>query len=430
MSTLYIRLPSKAAADSAPNWLALPCPFARVSHGSAIDQQGTTSLSDLSGTVAKSQRVVLLLAASDVTLLRVRVPPLSPARLKAALPNLVEDRLIADPADCVIVASGLSDGLRTIAVVQRVWLDLLARTLTGFGAGNISALPAQSCLSFQQGVVTVAIEQRDTDMDMTLRLSEQDGLGLAISVANNESAASVAISTLCTVVPETPVTLYVPESVMHDYRQALDQNDALGRRCRLFADNWPLWITCANVMPLDLMAGLGTANNAKLDWQPWRWPLVLAAAVLFINATALNYDWWRMQGEIQALRASMIQIYKTAYPKESVIIDPIAQMQQKVAATKHDLGLAAADDFTLITAAFGEAWASAGMAPGGTDIAALEYHDRSLTVRLKPAMSRAEGHGGDAPTQLIKDALSKHNLALEFAPEQSGAVVWQIRSAK
>ena len=380
--------------------------------------------------VVKSQRVVLLLAASDVTLLRVQVPPLSSARLKAALPNLVEDRLIADPADCVIVASDLSDGLRTIAVVQRVWLDLLARTLTGFGAGNISALPAQSCLSLQQGVVTVAIEQRDTDIDMTLRLSEQDGLGLAISVANNESAANVAISTLCTVVPETPVTLYVPESAMRAYQEVIDNTVAMNERIELHADNWSLWIANASVMPLDLMTGLGTGTNAKLDWQPWRWPLALAVAVLLINATALNYDWWRMQGEIQALRASMIQIYKATYPKESVIIDPIAQMQQKIVATKHDLGLAAPDDFTVITAALGEAWASAGMAAGSTAIAALEYHDRSLTVRLKPVLSRIEGHDGEAPTQLMKDALSKHNLALELAPEQSGAVVWQIRGAK
>ena len=86
-------------------------------------RQGTAPLSELSDTVAKAQRVVLLLAASDVTVLRLQVPPLSSARLKAALPNLVEDRLLTDPSDCVVVAGGLSGGLRTIAVVQRAWLD-------------------------------------------------------------------------------------------------------------------------------------------------------------------------------------------------------------------------------------------------------------------------------------------------------------------
>jgi hypothetical protein len=49
---------------------------------------------------------------------------------------------------------------------------------------------------------------------------------------------------------------------------------------------------------------------------------------------------------------------------------------------------------------------------------------------LKPVLSQAEGPGNDAPTQQMKAALAQRDLALELAPEQSGAVVWQIRSAK
>ena len=441
MSTLYIRLPSKAVADRALHLLALACPFALVSNGSAIERQGTSPLSDLSDIVAKSQRVVLLLAASDVTLLRVKVPPLSSARLKAALPNLVEDKLITDPADCVVVAGGLSDGLRTIAVVQRAWIDILAKTLIAFGARHIAALPAQLCLSYQSGQpgsVTAAIDDRNdgdqnANIDMTLRLSEQDGIGLAITHEKDESAANVAIQTLCAVVPEAPITLYVPQSAVRTYQEVVNdplalnqgaQNKAtLNKRINVFADNWSRWIAGANVTTLDLMAGLGAGTGPKLDWRPWRWPLALAAAVLVINTTALNIDWWRMKGETNSLRAAMIQIYKSAYPKETVIIDPIAQMQQKIAAAKRDSGLAAPDDFTAITAAFGEAWASAVVAVGKTtSIAALEYRERSLFVRLKP--------GSEAPTQQMKAALAKRDLALDLAPTQSGAVVWQIRSAK
>src|ERR1039458_9556516 len=118
----------------------------------------------------------------------------------------------------------------------------------------------------------------------------------------------------------------------------------------------------------------------------------------------------------------MIQIYKSAYPKESVIIDPIAQMKQKIAAAKHDSGLAAPDDFTAITAAFGEAWSSAVVAAGKTTaIAALEYHEHSLFVRLKPVLSRVEGSGGEAPTQQMKAALAKRDLALELGAAQKGA---------
>lgn len=404
-------------------------------------------LSELSDTIAKSQRVVVLLAASDVTLLRVKVPPLSSARLKAALPNLVEDQLIADPSDCVVVAGGLSDGLRTVAVVQRAWLDLLAKTLIAFGARHIAAFPAQLCLPYQSGQtgqsdqpgsMTAAINDRndgdkDADIDLTLRLSEQDGIGLAISPEQDESAAREAIRTICAVVPEAPITLYVPQSLVNAYQEAVNETAAQnnveqGKRITVTADNWSHWIAGASVTTLDLLAGLGLGTGPKLDWRPWRLPLALAAAVLVVNAVALNIDWWRIKGETNSLRVAMVQIYKSAYPKESVIIDPVAQMQQKIAAAKRASGLAAPDDFTAITASFGEAWASAVTAAGkSTAIAALEYHDHSLFVRLK--------QGGEAPTQQMKAALAKRSLsldlgALDHAPEQSGAVVWQIRSAK
>ena len=63
MSILYIRLPSKAAADDASSWSVLPCPFALVAQGDAIEREGIAPLSDLSALMAKAQRLVLLLAA-------------------------------------------------------------------------------------------------------------------------------------------------------------------------------------------------------------------------------------------------------------------------------------------------------------------------------------------------------------------------------
>jgi general secretion pathway protein L len=472
LSTLYIRLPSKAAADNAPHWLALACPFALVSQGSAIERQGTAPLSDLSHTVAKVQRVVLLLAASDVALLHVQLPPLSSARLKAALPNLVEDKLVSDPSDCVVVAGGLAGGLRTIAVVQRTWLAILAKTFSTFGARQILALPAQLCLSHPSGQaaqadsVIAAIQPWEGDIDMTVRLSEQDGIGLAImpavshvdlahgdpahadpattpaksmqSLSKNEApeqhaaTAREVIQTLSVVVPQAAITLYVPQAALRVYQEAIHDTAliALNKRINLLADNWSHWISGANLTTLDLMAGLDAASGIKLDWRPWRWALALAATVLTLNAAALNIDWWRMKGENNSLRAAMVQTYKTAYPKESVIIDPLAQMQQKIAAAKHASGLAARDDFTALIAGFGEAWSNAAGATGTSAIAAIEYREHSLYVRLKPVLSQAEGPGNDAPTQQMKAALAQRDLALELAPEQSGAVVWQIRSAK
>ncbi len=416
--------------------MGLACPYALVTHDGVIKREGLAPLPDLSDAVAKSQRVVLLLAASDVTVLRVQVPPLSPAKLKAALPNLVEDRLISDTSGCLAAAGGLSEGMRTVAVVQRAWLDLLAKTFFSYGAHQVAAFPAQFCLPWQpaqqgqEGSVIAAISEHGNGTEMALRLSEQDGLGLAIEIGQNETAAQEVIRVLSVVAPNAQISLHVPQSAVPDYQEAANTT-APGTRVSVFADNWPRWIAGANSAAIDLMAWRGVRTGSR-QWRAWRWPLVVAAAILAVNITALNVDWWRMRSEANSLRTSMIQIYKSAYPKETVIIDPIAQMQQKITIAKRDSGLAAADDFMALTAAFGEAWA--GIAPveskSAPAISALEYREHSLYVRLKPALGRAEGQGGEALTQQVKAALALHNLSINLAPAQAGTVVWQIRSAK
>jgi general secretion pathway protein L len=424
LSTLYIRLPSKAAADSTPHWIALACPFALVSHGDAIEREGMAPLSDLSDMVAKAQRVVLLLAASDVTLLRIQVPPLSPSRLKSALPHLVEDQLMSDPAECTVVAGNASNGLRTVAVVNRGWLDILITTLRTYGARNIAALPAQLCLPYQPGIVSAAVTAQGTDIfDVALRLSEHEGIGLPIMPEQPDSAAHDVVQTICAIVPEAPITLYVPQPDVHTYQDVVNTLLALEQRITVFADNWSRWIAGARNAPVDLMAGSGAGSNAAvIDWRLWRWPIALAVAVLVINIVGLNIDWLRMRREADAVRTAMVQTYKAAYPKETVIVDPAAQMRQKIAAAEHDAGQVAPDDFTALAAGFGEAWQRVMQTPDRKSstpgIAGLEYRDRSLLVRLKP--------GATMPADQMKLALAARNLSLS----QPSAGVWQIRSTK
>jgi len=393
-------------------------------------------LADLSGAIAKAQRVVLLLAASDVILLRVNVPPLSSSRMKAALPNLVEEQLIGDPADCVIIAGDRVDGLRTVAVMQRAWLETLYETLSAFGARRITALPAQSCLPFQPaaaGGVLAAANEHGSGVDLTLRLSEHEGTGMTVGAGKNETTAHAVINALCAAVPKAEITLYVPHASVLDYQNEINRTPATSKRIKAVSDNWSHWVAGAEEASLDMLAGLGQANRQNIDLRAWRWPLALAAAVLIVNIAALNFDWWRMHRESVALRASLIQVYKAAYPNESVIIDPVAQIRQKIAAAKHDAGLAAPDDFTALIAAFGEAWASAANTAkmGATDappIASFEYRDRTLFVRLSPELNRSGK--ADSLAQQMKAALADRSLSLESPPSRAADGVWEIRSAR
>ncbi|HEX7647738.1 MAG TPA: type II secretion system protein GspL [Noviherbaspirillum sp.] len=416
MSTLYIRLPSKAAADSLAPGMPLYCQYASASGGGAVEREGVAALSDIGEIVAKAQRVVLLLAASDVTLLRVKVPPLSAQKLRVALPNLVEDQLMSDPAECVIVPGETHDGLHSVGVVSRAWLELLARTLLALGARRIVAVPSQLCLPQPEGTVNAAVMEQGDDIEVALRMAAQEGMGLSIQPDQRESAAFEVIQSLSAIVPHSPITLYVPQSRVRDYQDSLHIVPGLEERITLHADNWPRWITGADKAGLDLMSGLGAAAGPSFNWRPWRWPIGLALAALAVNAAGLNIDWLRMKREADALRSGMIQTYRNAFPKDNVIVDPLAQLRQKMDAAKRDSGQLAPDDFVALAAAAGDAISS--VAPGPSPVAAIEYHDRSLTVKLK--------QGANVPEDKLRAALATRNLSLS----QPSAGNWQIRSAK
>jgi general secretion pathway protein L len=403
LSTLFIRLAPRADGEGALAHYAL------VAANGSMVEQGERALRGMGALVAGSRRVLLLLAATDVTLLNLKVPPLSAARLKAALPGLVEEHVLGDPADCVLAPAPMAaaDGLRAVAVVQRAWFEPLVRSLLAQGARKVVALPAQLCLPLLAGRVSGAIG----GADLCLRLGPYQGLGLAF-----DGTPAQALQSARALAGAAPLTLYVAPAVLDDY-QALAQAQASDAEPSILieADHWQHWIAGAAATTLDLVPALGAAGAQARNWQRWRWPLGLAALAVIVNLAGLNIEWLRMKHEGEAVRLSMLQTFKAAYPKETVILDPQAQMRKNNALAKANAGQAAADEFTSVVAAFGEA-ARAGAAPV---IASLEYRERALTVKLKP--------GGADAAQLgaIRTALAARKLNLtEAAPG-----TWLIRSA-
>jgi general secretion pathway protein L len=277
-------------------------------------------------------------------------------------------------------------------------------------------LPAQLCLPPRPDGVVAVVAEEGADIELTLRLSEQEGIGLPIMPESAATAAADVLNTLCAVVPEAPITVYVPQAAVPIFRDALDGLPALEPRVTLGVDNWPRWIAGADRPSLDLMSGLGA--GPQLNWRPWRWPLALAAAVLAFNAIGLNIDWWRMKREADGLRGALMQTYKSAFPKETVIVDPVAQMKQKIAVAQNQSGQLAPDDFAALAANFGEAWTAVVQTRKVPGIASLEYRERSLLVRLKT--------DADAPLDQIKSALAQRNLSVTRQPNG----IWQIRSGK
>jgi general secretion pathway protein L len=157
------------------------------------------------------------------------------------------------------------------------------------------------------------------------------------------------------------------------------------------------------------------------DWRPWRWPLALAAVLLSLNVGALNWDWWQMRSEGLQLRESMEHSFRRSFPNEAVV-DPVVQLQQKLAASRQASGERAPGDFFALAASLGDAWAEAAPAMGVDPraIAALEYRDAALTVRFKP--------GQQPSLDTARVALAARGL--EASAVAGDAAQWQVRSTR
>lgn len=409
MSTLFIRYPAKASVDSGA---AQTCPFALVGDGGHLERQGTSPLGNLAELIAGARRVVLMLAASDTTLLRIKAPPLSASRLRAALPALVEEQVLGDTADCLLATGAADDeGVRTVAVVQRAWLEVLVKALLAQGAHSVSVLPMQLCLPFQPGSVSAALSLGDAGYELILRRSQYDGMGLSLP-----AEPMAALQALRAMAGDEPVTLYLSAEQLKQFEPLLADSATAPHGISLAEDHWQHWVAASRSAGLDLAPALGAAGASAREWQRWRWPLRIAALALLVNVIGINVEWMRLKREATAVRQAMMQTFKATYPKETVILDPVAQMRKNISLAKSDDGQAAPDGFVAMSANLAEALS---VLPQREVIASLEYKERALQVKVKPNMVDAA-----AMTQ-IRAALQARKL--ELAEATPGT--WQIRVA-
>lgn len=420
-ATLYLRLPARAGWQRPPHGIAqqpadplqAPLGFAWTLRA-RLQRTGMAPLAELAPLVTQAARVVLLLAASDVTLLRMVVPPLPAARLQAALPALVEDRVIGDPEDCAIAAGPDIDGQRTIAVTDRAWLQRWLDALRQLGARRLAALPMQLCLPLPAGRVSAALLELSGQFELALRTSADDGLGLPVAADSPAGLIDVVLGLLAALAGGHTVRLSVTPAHAELFRAWSAEHPDSG--IELADEDWGVWVDGANQASVDLASGVAGGADERVDWRRWRWPLRLALACLLLNLAALNWDWWRLRDTGQALAGEMEAIYRRAFPAEPLVQEPLAQMRQKAAAARQAAGEFAASDFLSLSGALGEAWAEADNDPRA--IAALEYRDGTLTLRLR--------QGAQVSLEAMSAALVARRLAA--MPSPADPLLWQVRS--
>ncbi|WP_454723549.1 MULTISPECIES: type II secretion system protein GspL [Cupriavidus] len=442
-TTLYVRLPHRPHDQPQP-WHFGTLPFALVRAAVPVRgrRQGAQAAPQLLreghapiAELPAAERLVLIMAASDVLLTPAMVPPLAPARLKLALPNLVEEVLAADaqlshiavgPAlDAPAAKAPAGARKRLLMVADRAWLRAVMDAFAGHRHRRRHVLPAQLCLP----------------LPAPAPQNESDGEGDAGESATAPQAAlALEAATLTSATPlfesEGAPAAPVPEPAARFWQLTVRSGEHAGYGLLLGGDalgawqalapagdwyaapealaqaappgartlGWPVWIEGARASLLDPACDLAQFEFAqgradRWNLPAWRLPLALAAGLLLVQLVGMNAQWLMLGQEEKRLQAGQEQALRSAFPQIPVVIDPPLQMRRQVDQLRLASGRSTPDDFLPLADRFGQA--ARQLAPDA--LLALEYRGRTLFATLKPGTN----------TEALRSAARQSGLAME-----------------
>lgn len=334
------------------------------------------------------KQVTLVFDARDVNLLRVTVPPLSPARLQQALPNLVEDLLLQDAQACAYATGPRENNdtqQRLVAAIDRAWLEFVVGAFERRGIRVQAAWPAQLALPVGAGQAALACLHDG----VALRTQPNDGIGWSAG-ADAEARTEAIVCALDAIGASAPASAPAAGAAGSRRRIAVFVEDGswqapvlkAAARAGVDVDVRALAFPLAAAVDL-LSARSGTAARrwlADVDWRAWRLPAAAAAASVVVALIGSNLHWALLAKEADRLRAGIEQRYRDAFPGARVIVDPMLQMQRQVAGLRARAGQSGPDDFVPLLARFSQAL-------GGQAIdamASVEFREGRLRVRFQP----------------------------------------------
>lgn len=377
--------------------------YVALGAGSERDASGETPIALL----PKAAQADLVFDTGDVFVAAIDAPKLSELKLRQALPNLLEDRLLADPADCQFAFDmPKSGGTTTIAAAPKLPVSVIDRGLltraldvmaeAGYKAraaySEIYTVPAPSA-----GVLSVRADRGRG----IARSAKHDGFAFDLGDGGSE--------------PE------VPAALMLAVRQlGIKRISAYGREAeRVFKLAGPLGVTVdlaqrdVDVGAIDgavnLMQGAFAPRGAfssfaldKLRVGSLRPLLIWSGVAAATFVAGMNLYWLKLESEARALRSGMENSFRSAFPEATAVVDPLLQTRRQLGTLRSRAGIPSAEDFTVLNT---QAAQILSMAPVGS-VAGVEYRDGSLRVKFKPGNTLDPGLQNALRAQAIQQGLN------------------------
>lgn len=445
--SIVLRLPSRDMAKELHDWRLQPLPFALIDKAENILHSGVASLISLAEQLRKAKKINFIVAASDVTLLNMAVPPLSPEKLRLALPALVENSIISDPATCHIVAGADIQGVRRVAVIDRAWFSTMISVVQKVGVKVSHAYPAQLCLPLHANSVTASVMETADKADLSMRWTNNVALGIAINKKkNSDSKEDDVCRALFLLAPKEPIQLSVEVDRVQAYSAAVSRVNLTAdnikhaeiNKIQIIPDDWKVCLSEIKKSEIDLMEGASTSLRERESYAIWSLPLALTALLFFLNVVALHIDWWRMHQEQKQLTTSLDKLYKKYFMQAAQPDQQLVKLQEKLLSLRQKKGNHAPEDFLSMLANTSTAWkkisredkkASSNSLINNPSlmtaqaITKITYSNAELRVSMKSSMA--------PDSEQAKSLLAENHLYLQrnekLSEANSSEVVWNLR---
>jgi general secretion pathway protein L len=370
----------------------------------AIGAKGVDSGETPIALLPKAAAVDLVFDTSDVFVAAVDAPRLSEAKLRQALPNLLEERLLSDPADChfAFTPQARAGSATTIASAPKLPVAAIDRGVLTRALDAISEAGYRPRAAYSEiyvvpapaaGVLSVRLDRGRG----IARSGKHDGFAFEFDGTSTPAPLMLAVRQLGI----KRIQAYGRDAgrLVQFAEQLGAAVDASQRAVDLAATE-----SAINLLQGSFASGglLGSLSLPRLSTSSLKIPLIWVSVAVATFVVGMNAYWLKLEAESKAIRTQMETAFRSAFPEATAIVDPVLQTQRQLGALRARSGIPSADDFSVLNT---QAAQLLSMAPIGA-VAGVEYREGALKVKFKPGTADNPALQNTLRAQAIQQGLN------------------------
>jgi general secretion pathway protein L len=368
----------------------------------------------------KAVGIDLVFDPADVFITAIEPPKLSEGKLRLALPNILEERLLADATDCHFAFNVPRGGTGTttiaampkmpVAVIDR---GVLTHALDACAEAGYRVRAAYSAIYTVPAPAAGVLSVRMHGGRGVARSATHDGF--AFDVAGDEVPAALALAVRQLGVRRIQVygrdaarlsAIAAPLNVQIDVADAEVDLGSTEGAVNLLQGSFAQGGMLGGLMPL-------AGRAAGLRGASLKVPLIWTAIGVAVAVAGMNAYWLKLESEAGALKQQMENAFRTNFPESTAIVDPVLQTKRQLNDLRARAGLPSANDFSVLNARTAQLLTAA---PLGS-VTAIDYRDGALKVKFK---------GGIADNPAFQNTLRaagvQQGLAVRFEADGSARI--------